>query len=204
MSCGDQDCDHLVGPTTVTYTVAGNGGQLPPNCTNRPLSVQERTYGSVNINHTNVPLSGFTLTREVAPPSSMAYGFHALMSCSEGFLAASNFKRIQWSLGPRYPAVAVNAHPHSSTSLKAFKRISMSLYGAVLSSRLLRIPRSRPPRPTESSSTGSAATMAAHPGAKLRVRFRMRQTRCHSSPAGGGTRGECGTHSLQLPWITAP
>ncbi len=111
VSCGNQDCGNLVGPATVTYTVRGNGGQFPPNCTNPFASVQTRTYGDgVNDVYMGTLLSGFTLTQTLSHRTN-SYSFNAYLQCSEGFLGASSFTHIQWPARVAYPAVAVERAP---------------------------------------------------------------------------------------------
>ncbi len=112
VNCGDQDCQNLIGPATVTYTVAGNGGQLPPNCTNPIASVQERTYGygqAANAIYPAIPLSGFTLIQTL-PHRSNAYSLAAFLEC-ETFLGNSSFLHIRWPVRAVYPAVAVERAP---------------------------------------------------------------------------------------------
>jgi hypothetical protein len=111
LNCGEQDCNALVGPSTVTYTVAGNGGQLPPNCTNPSATWEERNYLNTNISHPVFPLSGFTLTKTLPQSSSAVYSFNAFLNCSEGFLAASSFTRAIWTGGANYPAVDISRAP---------------------------------------------------------------------------------------------
>ena len=77
VSCGEQDCQKLVGPVTLTYTVIGHGSQLPEPCVTGHLETFERKgFSSEILNRREHPLTGGSVTTVVAPPAS---GYHTVM-----------------------------------------------------------------------------------------------------------------------------
>src|SRR5690349_1309242 len=72
VTCGDQDCNALVGPATITHTVTSNNGQLGAPCDEGVLVGAERdmVVGSgYRVEH-EYPLSGGSTTTTLAPPDA--------------------------------------------------------------------------------------------------------------------------------------
>ncbi|HET9863612.1 MAG TPA: immunoglobulin domain-containing protein [Steroidobacteraceae bacterium] len=108
VTCDQADCAKLVGPATLTYTVRGNGGQLPAGCGNP--TAYTGTRGDSSTEEQAFPLTGTTITRTVAPQEWGYFQFASFLYC-EGFLGASAFDTVGWSSGPAYPQVSVMRVP---------------------------------------------------------------------------------------------
>ena len=90
LACTGGRCTGLIGGTTATYTVTGNGGQAPTHCLDPSYSIGTTSNGSsVNwqVSGTPIPPTGGTVTRTLSPfPGSANYKFIVARKCSVGAL----------------------------------------------------------------------------------------------------------------------
>jgi hypothetical protein len=115
LTCGDQPCNELVGTAIGTFTVIGNGGQFPAGCSPWRLAIYAGAGSASFLNQApnEIPLSGGSLTRTVAPGEIQSYAFAVGEHCggySSTFGAGWN-RSMRWSDGPTYPQITVLRMP---------------------------------------------------------------------------------------------
>ena len=123
LSCAGGSCSGNIGPVTATYTVVGNGGQLPQDCADFRLDIfhaaQVSGYNNT-LQHFQIPVTGhsFTLTRD--PPNvsngiTRNYDFGVASRCSAigawREFGYSVRRSITWAAWANYPNVAVARMP---------------------------------------------------------------------------------------------
>jgi len=105
LACTGGRCTGLIGGTTATYTVTGNGGQAPTHCLDPSYSIGTTSNGSsVNwqVSGTPIPPTGGTVTRTLSPfPGSANYKFIVARKCSVGALygelSSSLTRNVTWA-----------------------------------------------------------------------------------------------------------
>jgi hypothetical protein len=149
--CGDQDCNALVGPATVTMTVVGTGTQLPQPCVEGQLEIKRRDNAGPSGAFDEVltmPLSGGSITRTLSVPTYSLYSFFVTLMCNHsagspiteftGYLRAD----VMWeSLPLQYPTLAMRGMP---AQVDVVEGTEASIEALLAGGALSRTPRIRP------------------------------------------------------------
>ncbi len=120
LTCTDNRCGGLIGPTTATFTVTSNGGQTPGNCTNPFYGIGSTASTNISWPSTGSSLgvapiaaTGGSVTRSVNPGSRLSFKFGVGRKCgvngSYSTFGYSNEKSVYWasSFGPALSIVQI-------------------------------------------------------------------------------------------------
>lgn len=119
VDCGGQDCNALLGPTTVTYRVTMNNGQLPSYCVagsaRATLDVSDDWWKIPSADPMAVPLTGGVLVRTVSESGFDRKVFNTQVTCrrSDGLVLgiAGSDSAVYWVTRPSYPDLYVARVP---------------------------------------------------------------------------------------------
>jgi hypothetical protein len=107
LTCGGQDCATAIGPVNATYTVIGNGGQMPAYCPGGELWHGEYDGRSFS-NGEAKPLNGYTLSKTLAPVQ-IQYSFTGHLRCPTLSVTGGSpqTRYVRWVFPPFYPNLRV-------------------------------------------------------------------------------------------------
>jgi Tol biopolymer transport system component len=110
LTCGGTTtCTDLVGPTDIVFTLTGNNGQLPQNCTNPTAQLIDHSAGG-SILGAVIPLSGHVHRVTALPGIFGSYYMSARLTCG-GTYVADWSARAYWHTAPSYPQVRILRMP---------------------------------------------------------------------------------------------
>ena len=112
LTCGSQDCSALVGPSTINFTLVGNGGQLPESCVGGYVEYSE-WYGNTYTPGIRIPLSGYNVNKVIQPGQYVRYGLIPLLRCP-GYsgIGGSRWQRaVDFKYTTTYPNLSVDLMP---------------------------------------------------------------------------------------------
>jgi hypothetical protein len=110
LTCGGTtNCTGLVGPTEVVFTLTGNNGQLPQNCTNPSVQLVDHSTGR-DVFGAVIPLSGYVHRVTALPGIFGSYVIAARLTCG-GAWANDWQARVYWDRGPSYPQLRIERMP---------------------------------------------------------------------------------------------
>jgi hypothetical protein len=116
LDCGDQPCNNVVGPVTVTFSVVTNNGQLPQGCLDDKLYVKHGADSIGNIagreayRYPDVTIArNGSMTMSLAP-TDFFYTFAPGLKCFNNSYNPMGWrvqKSVEWSKPPAYPGINV-------------------------------------------------------------------------------------------------
>jgi hypothetical protein len=116
LDCGPLGCTDRLGPVTATYSVVGNGGQLPENgnCSAGSLSIRHASGSRLNagpLSIVSIPFAGGANTSTVVQNWTLYHAWLTELRCTGWRTEYRPTRHLVWRTMPYFPGIEVLSVP---------------------------------------------------------------------------------------------